>query len=68
MSKKTNIGNLIFEIGPAFRGLWKSVLYISGEKEECWSVTYVLNGEMVETAYLSTPEAALRVALKELQP
>ena len=64
---KSNIGNLIDEIGPSFRGLWKSVLFISGEKEERWSVTYLLDKEMVETAYLCNPAAALRAALKELK-
>lgn len=55
----------IDRIGDAFRGLWRSKeIDIDGKiKRYGWSVTFVYDGEMVETPYRCTPQNALDYAI-----
>lgn len=59
------IDALIKKIGDSFRGLWKSKeVYPDGKfKEEEWSVTFTLKGDIVETPYAKTPNVALNYAI-----
>ena len=60
------VDKLIDRIGSAFRGLWKSVLLLETGKQVVWSVTFLLDGEFVETPYCPTPIEALQEALDSL--
>lgn len=55
-------------LGDNFRGLWRSKLVKEeGIIEEGWSVTFLYNGDLVETDYFETPEEALNKTIKILE-
>lgn len=63
-----SIGDLLDEIGDAFRGLWKSYYLDKSDKPNLtrWTVTFIYKGHYIETPDQATPEKALGWALKKL--
>lgn len=59
-------------LGGNFRGLWRSITitrdkYNLLEFEHGWAVTYIYQGEIVETPYTDSPDKALDYALNMIK-
>ena len=54
----------INDLGDCFRGLWRSRT-VQEERLSplSWTVTFIYNGDVVETSAYSNPEGALREAI-----
>lgn len=60
--------DLILRLGENFRGLFKSKERLSnGFTTEGWSVTYVFEGDLVETPIQGTARDAMEYALQSLK-
>jgi hypothetical protein len=55
----------IEKLGPAFRGLWKSIIIPNNDVR--WSVTFICRCEYVETRNYTTPQGALKAAIRHME-
>ena len=67
--EKNSLEEKIDHIGGDFRGLWKRVITEDKDRPnvEMWSVTFVCEGEIVETPMQYTKHGALDEAIKLLK-
>ena len=68
--KKETIEDRIKKFGKSFRGLWTSCLFRDryGKiiKKQEWSITFICDGDFVESPGFNTPQQALDYGLRML--
>ena len=64
-----SIDDYLFELGDAFRGLWKSYYLDKNDKPNIkrWTITFIYKGNYIETPEKDSPIDALEWALNKIR-